>query len=983
MEINANLTNTTNDINQNTIIKNRRGSANEWASSTYILKDGEVGVATDTGEQKVGDGAHRWSELISPYYKKPNDGIPKTDLASEIQNSLTKADSAIQSLPTATTTTKGITTLGVTGGAATYEHTHNYAPNTHEHTATDITSGKLNIAQIPTGTTDTTVALGNHTHSQYATTVHTHKISDINGLETELNNKATTTYVDNKIDALIGEGVDDALDTLKELGDALNNDPDFAATMTKELVGKAAVDHTHTNMVTGSDLTSGQIIVGNGNSTIRTLAAGTTSQYLRGDGTWGTPANDNTITRLRGTTSGTLVSGDITIAGGGSTTVSQSGSTITISSTDTKDWASITGKPSWIGANKPTYGWGEINDKPTWIGSSKPTYTASEVGAASASDLTSYLPLAGGTMTGNLTLNAPSHTTAAQIKWSKIGTADPFIGYALNQTDGTFLLMSLSGGDNYQNGLAIGGSSGNLLWKGTKVATVDDIPTVNNGTLTVQGSNGLTGSGTFTANSPTSPTITLSHAGKASGLSNLTASGRKYVTGLTFDDYGHVTGYTTGTETVTNTDTNYYHSTGTWDGLTYTAANNGGAPALALTLPTTTTTPIMDGTASAGTSNYVARSDHRHPTDTSRAAASDLANYLPLTGGTLSGPLKIKRRDNIIIPEGSTFMISQNRGLVTKNSSLSDEYFGPFDMYPPKFSTSRTYLHIDFSGGNVYFMPEDYPMEFPVYLDCQFVPGTLPDDNGVVFMVLEDIEISRGVKNWFGNNFQYFQPEDEYVFATTADSIDCYRDLTVKGTQLHLQTMGESNKLSVYVDNAFLSKNDGYEVIFQGSADVPLTIWNSPVDLGHSSGIVADDHSYGSSGQVLTSQGEGKPPIWKTVSGGGSGDTSNFVTLSGVQTISGRKTFTSYPTINTTDGIYFQQNSQLVSSPTYMLTLSAGRYGYTRAVSLGDLRTALGAYEKVALYTSSTSFGEKKLMLRSNSTDGAYGTGYITFVPES
>jgi hypothetical protein len=37
-----------------------------------------------------------------------------------------------------------------------------------------------------------------------------------------------------------------------------------------------------------------------------------------------------------------------------------------------------------------------------------------------------------------------------------------------------------------------------------------------------------------------------------------------------------------------------------------------------------TTVPVMDGTASVGTSASVARSDHKHPTDTSRAAKTDL-----------------------------------------------------------------------------------------------------------------------------------------------------------------------------------------------------------------------------------------------------------------------------------------------------------------------------------------------------------------------
>lgn len=44
-----------------------------------------------------------------------------------------------------------------------------------------------------------------------------------------------------------------------------------------------------------------------------------------------------------------------------------------------------------------------------------------------------------------------------------------------------------------------------------------------------------------------------------------------------------------------------------------------------------TTAPVMDGTASAGTASTVARSDHKHPTDTSRASQSDLTSH---TGDT-------------------------------------------------------------------------------------------------------------------------------------------------------------------------------------------------------------------------------------------------------------------------------------------------------------------------------------------------------------
>lgn len=44
-----------------------------------------------------------------------------------------------------------------------------------------------------------------------------------------------------------------------------------------------------------------------------------------------------------------------------------------------------------------------------------------------------------------------------------------------------------------------------------------------------------------------------------------------------------------------------------------------------------TTAPVMDGTAAVGTATTVARSDHKHPTDTSRAAKTDLDSH---TGNT-------------------------------------------------------------------------------------------------------------------------------------------------------------------------------------------------------------------------------------------------------------------------------------------------------------------------------------------------------------
>jgi hypothetical protein len=73
------------------------------------------------------------------------------------------------------------------------------------------------------------------------------------------------------------------------------------------------------------------------------------------------------------------------------------------------------------------------------------------------------------------------------------------------------------------------------------------------------------------------------------------------------------------------------------------------------------TTPIMDGTAAVGTGTTWARADHVHPTDTTRAAQSSLANYLPLAGGTLTGALIPSTTAGLV---GTTLGDNANAGAV-------------------------------------------------------------------------------------------------------------------------------------------------------------------------------------------------------------------------------------------------------------------------------------------------------------------------------
>lgn len=140
----------------------------------------------------------------------------------------------------------------------------------------------------------------------------------------------------------------------------------------------------------------------------------------------------------------------------------------------------------------------------TFTANQKDGTTANITVPTKASDVNA-LSLDGGTIKKSKTIkmDASANSDGANLKWGTVNSKNPYIGYASDQVDGTFVVGSLLG-TNYASGLAIGGGSGNLLWKGTKVATTSDIPTkvseltndsgytTNKGTVTQVKINGTT-----------------------------------------------------------------------------------------------------------------------------------------------------------------------------------------------------------------------------------------------------------------------------------------------------------------------------------------------------------------------------------------------------------------------------------------------------------------------------------------------------------
>lgn len=112
------------------------------------------------------------------------------------------------------------------------------------------------------------------------------------------------------------------------------------------------------------------------------------------------------------------------------------------------------------------------------------------------------------------------------------------------------------------------------------------------------------------------------------------------------------------TETANNA--KFLRNDNTWQ--TVTPENIGAAASSHGThVSYSSTAPVMDGTASAGSASTVARSDHKHPTDTSRASKTEFDEFktdinsakVSKSGDTMSGYLNFEKNVNGTVHKAS------------------------------------------------------------------------------------------------------------------------------------------------------------------------------------------------------------------------------------------------------------------------------------------------------------------------------------------
>lgn len=190
---------------------------------------------------------------------------------------------------------------------------------------------------------------------------------------------------------------------------------------------------------------------------------------------------------------------------------------------------------------------------------------------------------------------------------------------------------------------------------GTGLATADSVYDYIDGLSIVKSL--IAGNG-ITVSSATG-NVTVSHAGTSS-VSNLVGSGRTYVTGLTFDAFGHVTGVSTGTETVVDTNTTY----------DLTAVGQLGGAAISLVDSNSITDSIFLG----GTLNEIVVGAVGTTISIGLPDDVTITNNLVIGGNlTVSGTVTTVNTETILLADNILTLNSNATGTPTENAGIEVE----------------------------------------------------------------------------------------------------------------------------------------------------------------------------------------------------------------------------------------------------------------------------------------------------------------------
>ena len=201
-------------------IQLRRGTAAEWTAANPVLAAGEMGLETDTGDFKFGDGSSAWGALSYSLGNAIDDYIPLSEKGV--------ADGV------ATLNSQGLIPVEQLPAAAALEVEVASSISDHNLDTTNV-HGIADTSILVTTTGNQTLTSKSLT-SPALTGTPTAPTANVGTDTTQI---ATTAFVQDAIEAVVG-AAPEALNTLAEIATSLNDDADLAGTLTTSIGTKVS-----------------------------------------------------------------------------------------------------------------------------------------------------------------------------------------------------------------------------------------------------------------------------------------------------------------------------------------------------------------------------------------------------------------------------------------------------------------------------------------------------------------------------------------------------------------------------------------------------------------------------------------------------------------------------------------------------------------------------------------------------------------------
>ena len=201
-------------------IQLRRGTAAEWTAANPVLAAGEMGLETDTGDFKFGDGSSAWGALSYSLGNAIDDYIPLSEkgVADGVATLNSQGLIPVEQLPAAAA-------LEVEVASSISDHN---LDNTNVHGIAD--------TSILVTTTGNQTLTSKSLTSPALTGTPTAPTANVGTDTTQI---ATTAFVQDAIEAVVG-AAPEALNTLAEIATSLNDDADLAGTLTTSIGTKVS-----------------------------------------------------------------------------------------------------------------------------------------------------------------------------------------------------------------------------------------------------------------------------------------------------------------------------------------------------------------------------------------------------------------------------------------------------------------------------------------------------------------------------------------------------------------------------------------------------------------------------------------------------------------------------------------------------------------------------------------------------------------------